>query len=270
MGRYPWSPDVRERERGSEPGEGGRMGMAGKGWEGIPPEVGCLSREDSRLVDQRAIQDFSVPGIILMENAGRSVAELILWLYRKDSLGVSSDNPDHRPGRSADSGTDLADSLYTGRFPETFHPWERRLVSASSPRVVIVCGRGNNGGDGFVIARHLRLRGIRVDLFYCGDPSTYPHDAAVMAEILRGDGSCTMTRLDPLFPDESERISGTDTVRMDSFDPLIPLERALNDPDEPPICVVDALLGTGAKGEPRPPLDRIIDRINTATRRPDG
>src|SRR5437879_3397343 len=68
-----------------------------------------LTRSQVRDVDRRAIAEFGLPGIVLMENAGRGAAELLI------RLGIAG-------------------------------------------RVVICAGKGNNGGDGFVIARHLELR----------------------------------------------------------------------------------------------------------------
>ena len=70
-----------------------------------------LSRDEVREFDRRAIEEFGVPGVVLMENAGRGCAELVMQL-----------NPDRLP-------------------------------------VVVLCGPGNNGGDGFVIARHLDNHG---------------------------------------------------------------------------------------------------------------
>ena len=66
-----------------------------------------LTRDEVRELDRRAISGFGVPGVVLMENAGRGCAELLM-----------------------------------------------RLNPARTP-TVILCGPGNNGGDGFVIARHL-------------------------------------------------------------------------------------------------------------------
>src|SRR5262245_54239247 len=65
----------------------------------------------SRAFDRFAMTVLGIPGIVLMENAGRNVAHLLL------SLGVSG-------------------------------------------RVVVCCGKGNNGGDGYVVARHLDLAGV--------------------------------------------------------------------------------------------------------------
>lgn len=66
-----------------------------------------LTRAQVRDLDRRAMDEYGLPGLVLMENAGRGCAELLMRL-----------NPEKRP-------------------------------------TVILCGPGNNGGDGFVMARHL-------------------------------------------------------------------------------------------------------------------
>ena len=72
-----------------------------------------LTREQARDLDRRAMEEFGVPGVVLMENAGRGMAELL------------------------------------------------RTLGVQGP-VVICCGKGNNGGDGLVIARHLDNAGVNV------------------------------------------------------------------------------------------------------------
>lgn len=80
-----------------------------------------LTRAQVRELDRRAADEFGVPGVVLMENAGRGAAELLLRLNGK-----------------------------------------RR-------EVLVLCGPGNNGGDGFVIARHLENAGVPVGVLYLGD-----------------------------------------------------------------------------------------------------
>ena len=57
----------------------------------------------------------------------------------------------------------------------------RRFPDAET--VMVLCGPGNNGGDGFVAARHLRGRGYKVRLGFNGDPTRLPTDAAAMAKL---------------------------------------------------------------------------------------
>ena len=88
-------------------------------------------------IDRSAIDDFGIPGQVLMENAGLSVASLI-----------------------HESVSDLLEK-----------------------KVVIVCGKGNNGGDGFVIARHLFIDGITVDILLLGKRQQLKSDARTNADI---------------------------------------------------------------------------------------
>jgi NAD(P)H-hydrate epimerase len=103
--------------------------------------------------------------------------------------------------------------------------------------LVICCGRGNNGGDGFVIARHADLRGFEVRLLLFCDPDSITGDAAANLAILR---HCDVP------------ITVLDRVTEPELNPL------LHGAD----WVVDALLGTGARGEPRPPIDQVIELLN--------
>jgi NAD(P)H-hydrate epimerase len=154
-----------------------------------------LSREEARALDRRAIDEAGVPGVVLMENAGRGCAELLR------GLGVGG-------------------------------------------RVVVCCGKGNNGGDGFVIARHLDNARVEVRVLLFADPAALTGDAAINYRILAhsgppivtfGDGSLDETKL-------SAELTGADWV-------------------------VDALFGSGLQGVVRAPFDRVIGVINeTAVR----
>ena len=134
---------------------------------------------------------YGFSGLVLMENAGRGVADHL------EELGID--------------GT-----------------------------VVICCGRGNNGGDGFVIARHLDLRGYSARvLVYC-DPAQLTGDAAANFRILEKTDVPIYPCHENPAPDELQKhLPGAGWI-------------------------VDALLGTGARGEPRPPLDAVIDQLNTS------
>jgi len=106
--------------------------------------------------------------------------------------------------------------------------------------VVICCGKGNNAGDGFVIARHLDLRGHAVRVLLWAETAELTGDAAVNYRILQKT-------------DVPIEIFGNrhDAPR---------LERLLTGAS----WIVDGLLGTGARGEPRPPFDAVIDQLNAA------
>lgn len=148
-----------------------------------------LTREQSRLLDRWAVERYGMCSLVLMENAGRGVADVLC------SLGISGP-------------------------------------------VVICCGKGNNGGDGLVLARHLELRGHEVRVLLWADPAAMSGDAAANLAIVR---HCELV-LDVFWPNH-------DPARLATH-----LSAAA--------WVVDALLGTGARGEPASPLAEVIDQIN--------
>lgn len=145
-----------------------------------------LTREQVRDVDRIAISEYGMPGIALMENAGRNTAALLR------SLGISG-------------------------------------------RVVICCGKGNNAGDGFVIARHLENAGIDVRVLICVPTDTLTGDAAINFRILERAG--TPLVLPPA--DWNQELADADWI-------------------------VDALLGTGTQGTIREPFVSAINAINQA------
>jgi ADP-dependent NAD(P)H-hydrate dehydratase / NAD(P)H-hydrate epimerase len=104
---------------------------------------------------------------------------------------------------------------------------------AGPGRLAVVCGKGNNGGDGLVAARLLRQTGREVDVLL-----VWP------AEWLSDDAKAQL-----------ERLPGPAAV---AWDPAR-LEKAQG--------ILDALLGTGFSGAPRDPLDGVIDAINHARAR---
>jgi NAD(P)H-hydrate epimerase len=107
-------------------------------------------------------------------------------------------------------------------------------------RFVVCCGPGNNGGDGFVVARHLLRLGDPVLVRLCGARDRLTPDAAVNFRIVE--------RLGILIAD----------VRDDAA------ARAAGDELTADDVVVDALLGTGFQGSVRAPTATLIDAINAA------
>ena len=106
--------------------------------------------------------------------------------------------------------------------------------------VVVCCGRGNNAGDGFVIARHLDLRGHAARVLLWADPSALSGDAAANFAILQKTGVPFV-----LLADDRDGAGLAKQLSGAAW-------------------IVDALLGTGARGEPRAPLDKVIDQLNAS------
>lgn len=101
-----------------------------------------MSRSEVRAFDQWAISRVGIPGVVLMENAGRACAELI----------------------------------------------KEKLANVPKAKVCIFCGTGNNGGDGYVIARHLAGRGFGARVVICGDRGKIKGDAKVNLDIIEKMG----------------------------------------------------------------------------------
>lgn len=100
--------------------------------------------------------------------------------------------------------------------------------------VDIVCGGGNNGGDGLAIARHLHIRGAIIRILLAIDPSKYTGDALINWQI----------------------------VQAMNF-PILPASQVIpHIQSDPRDLLIDALFGTGLAQPPRPDAAAIIDAIN--------
>ena len=147
-----------------------------------------LARQEVRELDRLAVEEYSVPSVVLMENAGANTARLL------EAQGIAGP-------------------------------------------VAIACGRGNNGGDGFVIARHLEAAGHQVRVLLATAPEAYAGDAAINLRIVERSGSsiiCLATADEEAWRRE---LAGA-------------------------AWIVDALLGTGAVGPPRGAIAIAITAIN--------
>ncbi|MHC4640140.1 MAG: NAD(P)H-hydrate epimerase [Planctomycetota bacterium] len=160
------------------------------------PDKKCvvMNRDEVRAFDTFAINTLGIPGVVLMENAGRSCAELI----------------------------------------------KKKLAGASLPKVCIFCGTGNNGGDGYVIARHLLNSGFQATVVICGDRSKIKGDAKINLDILERMGQ-PIDRLDLKCGDIPSQVkafaAGADML-------------------------VDGLFGTGLNGQLSDAYKQLIESIN--------
>jgi NAD(P)H-hydrate epimerase len=154
-----------------------------------------LTRAEVRAFDRRAIEQFAIPAIVLMENAGRCTADVMQW------LGVQGP-------------------------------------------VLILCGKGNNGGDGLVIARHLANRDIPFKALVFAHPHDLSEDAAAQWRIVQ------------------QLQLSAEAWPGDEID-----EQRLADELTRAAWVVDALFGTGLTGPMRPPFDRIASLVNAGPAR---
>ncbi|WP_144936969.1 NAD(P)H-hydrate dehydratase [Paenibacillus sp. 32O-W] len=150
-----------------------------------------VTSEEMRRLDGHTIQRIGLPALVLMENAGRAVAEEVLAVSRESAA-------------------------------------KRRQ------RWLVLAGKGNNGGDGLVAARHLIESGLDIDITLAEPAGLFSADMAVQHEIIGKLGI-------PMFnykPGE---------IRWEVYD-----------------GVIDALLGTGTRGAPREPYAGLIREANAS------
>ncbi|GAI87122.1 unnamed protein product, partial [marine sediment metagenome] len=112
-------------------------------------------------------------------------------------------------------------------------------------KVVIFCGTGNNGGDGFVIARHLSSFGAKVLVVLVGSPDKIRTEEAQL--------NWNVIRNNLTYSIKIEFIKdSTDVKKIESI-----IEK-----DQSYMLIIDGLLGTGIKGHIREPISSTIDLIN--------
>ncbi|MDX2495496.1 MAG: NAD(P)H-hydrate epimerase, partial [Desulfuromusa sp.] len=150
----------------------------------------CSASEVMSL-DRHAIDQLGIPGVVLMENAGRACSNLFADKYN-----------DYFPGS-----------------------------------VLVLAGRGNNGGDGYVMARILSERGWRVTTLVLGSEDAIAGDAKVMLNIIRKLG-LPISFVDDIFS------------LQNSF-----VETA-------PTLIIDAIFGTGLNSDVRGLQAEAITLIN--------
>lgn len=145
--------------------------------------------EIMKLIDKSAIEDFKIPGIVLMENAALAVVKEI----------------------------------------------KKQIQNIKEPKIVIAVGKGNNGGDGLAIARHLYLSNIDVNIVFVGNTADIKGDAYTNLNIVKAL-----------------------KIPIIEFQNINQIENVIDKSD----IVVDALLGTGLIGSTKGAIKEIIDLIN--------
>jgi len=153
-----------------------------------------------REMDRKAIEDMGIPGIVLMENAGREVA---LAVKRMTDAAVKTGPPDK-----------------------------------SLRKAALFCGKGNNGGDGFVAARHLANMGFRPMVFLVAGADEIKGDAATNYRII-------LSMKIPVYTVKDDK----DLAKSR----LLCLNAGI---------IVDALFGTGLRGEVSGLSRQAIELIN--------
>jgi len=143
------------------------------------------TRDIVREIDNTTIKKYGIPGLILMENAGRAVSTVIL-----------------------------------SQYPE-------------AEKISVFCGGGNNGGDGFVIARHLISAGKEVTTYLLQNKNDYKGDAKTNLEALR-----------KISKDVKKISSNFSNYKKSDL-------------------IVDSIFGTGINDEVKGTVKKIIGEINS-------
>lgn len=159
----------------------------------------AATADEMRELDRKAVDQFGIPTLVLMENAGL---------------------------RAADEAA-------------------RMMGNAAGAKVAVLCGRGNNGGDGFVVARHLHNKGALLEVFLA---------ARINDMLLKSDAAGM--NLDMIL---NMDIPVTEVLDAQSARQVLPVLGAAD-------LLVDALLGTGLTGEVREPFRTLIGAINQSGR----
>ena len=144
-----------------------------------------LTRAQMRQVDRLAIEQYRIPGIVLMENAARAAAAEALAM----------------------------------------------MIDFRVRQAMILCGGGNNGGDGLAIARHLHNRGVAVSVANTVDPARYQGDALINWHIV-------------------------EAMKLRAAEASADAVRAFDDG-----LVIDAIFGTGLSEPPREPFAALVQAI---------
>ena len=150
------------------------------------PSRPTMTRDQVRQVDEIAIHQHQMRGIVLMENAGRGAASII---HQQSPKG----------------------------------------------KIIILCGVGNNGGDGYVIARHLDCFQRDVEIFSLADPDRLAGDAKENFQVAQ-KAEIPITVLENTKDLKAKLITHK--------------------------IVIDAMLGTGATGPPRHLYAQVINLVN--------
>lgn len=157
--------------------------------------IPLLTAGEMRLLDDHAVGAVGIPGVALMETAGRAVFNRLMFHFS---------------------------------------------AKAESGPTAVVCGKGNNGGDGFVVARCLLNKGFQVSVLLLGNQSSVSGDALVHLRAFLGSGGATIE------VDENNKAQAIKEIRRS-------------------VLIVDAILGTGLKNDVRGLAAEAIAWINAAS-----
>ena len=128
----------------------------------------------------------------------------------------------------------------------------------AATRITVVCGGGNNGGDGYVLAGLAKDAGLDVQVVAAADPARLRGDALAAYRF-------AASRLGPTGESAASEPCAKDDAPA-AASPTAGIEPATGNWLPRGDVIVDALLGTGATGEVRPAIAAAVERVNAAER----
>ena len=120
---------------------------------------------------------------------------------------------------------------------ETFLEQYGHSMTDAPGRIAVLCGKGNNGGDGFVVARYLKEEAEQVHVYLFGKPEELRGDAAKNFERWRNLGDVTVVQTSADWDKVWPEVSGSEVI-------------------------IDALLGTGVRGAASGLIGQAIEDVN--------
>ena len=184
-------------------------------------ETRLVSAEEMSAIDRMTIQGRGIPSLALMERAGREVAKRIAAWWRPVQAGAKTTK-----GARGAAGA-------------------RPARAGGRGHVLVLAGRGNNGGDGFVAARHLKAAGFTVRVLVAAEEGALSPDARVTAD------ACARAKIPVTYlPDPRAFGPGSEAMVAAAGAAFL----------------VDALLGTGTAGAPRGAIAAAIEMASASGR----
>lgn len=193
-------------------------------------ESRAVTAEQMAALDRATIQGRGVPSLALMERAGREAARaMAAWWRNEGALYAVADSARSAAGASGRAGA--ARGKAGARKPAP-----RRVAPGGA--VLVLCGRGNNGGDGLVAARYLKGLGFTVRAAVAAEEGSLSTDARTNSD------ACLRARIPVTFlPDARAWGIGSEVALAARGS----------------VFLVDALLGTGVQGAPRGAVAAAIE-----------
>ncbi len=208
-----------------------------------------VTAQQMRDIDHYTIEELGIPALSLMEVAGKAIAEEVLsW------CGQQHESADIPSGPALTHRSAIHSDQYA--LPGQEQHW------------LVLVGKGNNGGDGLVAARYLQDAGIRVTLLYAMPPEQCSGDAAIQRDAAERSGiphAVWDAEWDCSAATRQVEISGSNGGAIAAS--LSQTAQSISERWNGYTGIIDALLGTGSKGEPREPYGAMIRSAN-ATGKP--